>query len=46
MSQGGKKKPSLLWEFFEKLPDGSGKYKKSECQKMDSVEFSESMISE
>ena len=34
MSQVGKKKPSLLWEFFEKLPDGSGKYQKSECQKI------------
>ena len=25
MAQPGKRKPSLVWEFFEKLDDGSGK---------------------
>ena len=24
MAQPGKRKPSLVWEFFEKLDDGSG----------------------
>ena len=39
MAQPGKRKPSLVWEFFEKLDDGSGKCQDKNVSESPSPQF-------